>query len=112
MVVFKRIHQVKQSKHVSAAAGITRLQAISNPSRLEIIALIEDREFTAGDIASQLEKSQPLTAYHLGILVATGLLLRRRVGRYRYYRLASVDVSILATAISRLVGENYDPIIS
>lgn len=104
--------QSKQVKHVPAAVRTTRLQAIANPSRLEIMALIEDREFTAGDVAYQLEKSQPLTAYHLGILVATGLLVRRRVGRYRYYRLASVDVSILAAAVSRLVGENYDPIIS
>lgn len=104
--------RLKQGKRVPAEAVITRMQAIANPARLEIMALIENREFTAGDIAYQLEKSQSLTAYHLGILVVTGLLVRRSVGRYRYYRLASVDVSILAATVNRLVGKNYDPIIS
>ena len=54
-------------KQVKIAPKLTRLQAMANPARLEIIALIEDRELTAGDIAHQLEKSQPLTAYHLAI---------------------------------------------
>lgn len=83
----------------------TRLQAIANSARLEIMALIEDQEFTAGDIAHQLEKSQPLTAYHLGILVESGLVKRRTVGRHRFYCLASADVSILAATVNRLVGE-------
>lgn len=96
---------MKQAKMATQLTQLSRLQAMANPARLEIIALIEDREFTAGDIAHQLEKSQPLTAYHLAILVADGLLLQRKAGRYRYYRLASVDVSILSAAVSRLLGE-------
>ena len=90
---------------MKAEIKTSRLNAISDRSRLEIITIIEDREFTASDIAYHLEKSQSLTAYHLKILVAAGLLHRRSKGRFRYYRLASPDVSILSATVRRIIAE-------
>jgi DNA-binding transcriptional ArsR family regulator len=60
-------------------------RAIAEPRRREILALVRDRELSAGEIASHFEISRPAVSQHVAVLRATGLLHERRDGTRRLY---------------------------
>jgi DNA-binding transcriptional ArsR family regulator len=62
------------------------LQALAEPRRREILALIRDRELSAGEIASGFEVTRPAISQHLGVLKEAGLVSERREGTRRFYR--------------------------
>src|SRR6476469_388760 len=61
-------------------------RAIAEPRRREILALVRDRELSAGEIASRFEITRPAVYQHLGVLRDAGLLNERRDGTRRLYR--------------------------
>ncbi|HEX7879667.1 MAG TPA: metalloregulator ArsR/SmtB family transcription factor [Candidatus Eisenbacteria bacterium] len=63
-------------------------QALSDPTRLEILAIVATSEACASDIHTRLGMSQPRVARHLKILVSTGLLAARRDGRFVRYAIS------------------------
>jgi DNA-binding transcriptional ArsR family regulator len=64
----------------------TTLRAIAEPRRREILALVREREMSAGDIARQFEVTRPAISQHLAVLREAGLLTERRAGTRRLYR--------------------------
>lgn len=62
------------------------LQALAEPRRREILAMVKDRELTVGAIASQFEVTRPAISQHLKVLKDAGLVSDRRDGTRRYYR--------------------------
>jgi DNA-binding transcriptional ArsR family regulator len=63
------------------------MQAIGDPTRIEILRLVRDRELAAGKIAQCFAITRPAVSQHLRILREAGLLSERRVGRKRLYNL-------------------------
>lgn len=70
-----------------------------------LLALLDGRALPATELARAAHLSLPATSLHLAKLVQGGLLVVRREGRHRYYRLASEEVAhaleslgVLATA--------------
>ena len=64
----------------------TALQALVDPRRRAILALVHDRELPAGEIAARFEVSRPAISQHLAVLRAAGLVSERRDGTRRLYR--------------------------
>jgi DNA-binding transcriptional ArsR family regulator len=64
----------------------TTIQALAEPRRREILALIRDRELSAGQIASGFDVTRPAISQHLGVLKEAGLVSERREGTRRFYR--------------------------
>jgi len=62
------------------------LQALAEPRRRQILALIRDRELPAGAIAERFAVTRPAISQHLGVLRAAGLVTERRDGTRRLYR--------------------------
>jgi DNA-binding transcriptional ArsR family regulator len=62
------------------------VQAISEPRRREILRLIQDRELSAGEIASRFDVTRPAISQHLTVLRSAGLVSERRDGTRRLYR--------------------------
>jgi DNA-binding transcriptional ArsR family regulator len=62
------------------------LQALAEPRRREILALVRDRELTVGEIAAQFDVTRPAISQHLKVLRDAGLVVDRREGTRRYYR--------------------------
>jgi DNA-binding transcriptional ArsR family regulator len=61
------------------------LRALSDGTRRRILALVWDKEHTAGEIASGFTISRPAVSQHLGVLRASKLVTLRRAGtRYLY----------------------------
>jgi DNA-binding transcriptional ArsR family regulator len=66
---------------------VTAYAALADPSRREILDLLRTGERTVGDLVGRLKQSQPGVSKHLRVLRAAGLVVARRDGRRRWYRL-------------------------
>jgi len=62
------------------------MEAIANPRRRQILRLVWDAERSAGEIAAASDVSWPAVSQNLRVLKNSGLLLERRAGTHRYYR--------------------------
>jgi DNA-binding transcriptional ArsR family regulator len=63
------------------------IQAMAEPTRIEIMRLIGSRELAAGEIARHFAVTRPAVSHHLGVLREAGLLRERRAGTKRLYAL-------------------------
>lgn len=61
-------------------------RALAEPRRRRILAMVRERELSAGEIAAGFEISRPAVSQHLGVLREAGLLSERRQGTSRLYR--------------------------
>jgi DNA-binding transcriptional ArsR family regulator len=74
-----------------ALAGVAAL--VGEPTRAAmLVALLDGRERSAGELADAAELSAPATSLHLAKLCQGGLLLVTQRGRHRCYRLAGSEV--------------------
>ncbi|MGE0228243.1 MAG: metalloregulator ArsR/SmtB family transcription factor [Dehalococcoidia bacterium] len=63
------------------------LLALSEPRRRRILELVRDGELSAGEIAARFEVTRPAISQHLRVLKDAGLIVERRAGTRRFYRL-------------------------
>lgn len=63
------------------------LQALSEPHRMAIIAMLAEGERPAGDFVDALPVSQPTVSKHLSVLREAGLVTVRKEAQRRLYRL-------------------------
>jgi DNA-binding transcriptional ArsR family regulator len=61
-------------------------RAVAEPRRRQILAMVRERELSAGEIAAGFDVSRPAISQHLTVLRGAGLLSERRQGTSRYYR--------------------------
>lgn len=84
-----------------------RFQALSDPTRLELLAFIEAGEPSATECIRHLRQSQPRVARHLRILVEAGLVQARRNGRFVHYAVSrdgGAPAILAAAALAALTG--------
>ena len=62
------------------------LQALAEPRRRAILALVRERELPAGEIARRFDVTRPAISQHLAVLREAGLVSERRDGTRRLYR--------------------------
>lgn len=74
-------------------------QALSDPTRLEIVARLRTGERCVCDLQDLLDAAQSRLSFHLKVLRECGLVTDRREGRWVYYTL---NANALAAARSRL----------
>src|SRR4029078_12730644 len=65
----------------------TIFQAVSDPTRRAILAMLADGERSAGDLQAPFRISQPAVSRHLRVLREAGLVRERPDGRRRIYSL-------------------------
>ncbi len=68
-----------------------RFQALADPTRLRILALLRRMELSVGELAQVLGQSQPRVSRHLKILADAGALERRKEGSWVFLTLADAD---------------------
>jgi ArsR family transcriptional regulator len=64
-----------------------RIQALADPTRLRIVALLRLMELSVGELAQVLGQSQPRVSRHLKILADAGVLERRKEGSWVFLTL-------------------------
>src|SRR2546429_10031515 len=65
--------------------GIFR--ALPAPTRRSILERLQQRELTVLELCEPFRITQPSLSKHLAVLRRSGLIVARRSGRHRYYRL-------------------------
>jgi ArsR family transcriptional regulator len=65
-----------------------RIQALADPTRLRIVALLRIMELSVGELAQVLGQSQPRVSRHLKILADAGVLERRKEGSWVFLTLS------------------------
>jgi DNA-binding transcriptional ArsR family regulator len=78
---------------MKAAPIDAALVALSHPARRELIRFCVESERSAGELGELVRLRQPATSQHLRTLRDAGLLIVRRDGNRRFYR---VDFARLA----------------
>ena len=68
-----------------------RFQALADPTRLRIVALLRMMELSVGELAQVLGQSQPRVSRHLKILADAGVLERRKEGSWVFLTLADAE---------------------
>jgi ArsR family transcriptional regulator len=68
-----------------------RFQALADPTRLRVVALLRLMELSVGELAQVLGQSQPRVSRHLKILADAGVLERRKEGSWVFLTLADSE---------------------
>jgi ArsR family transcriptional regulator len=68
-----------------------RFQALADPTRLRILALLRIMELSVGELAQILGQSQPRVSRHLKILSDAGALERRKEGSWVFLALSAPE---------------------
>ena len=68
-------------------------QALADPTRLRIVALLRAMELSVGELAQVLEQSQPRVSRHVKILGDAGIVERRKEGSWVFLTLSDPDRS-------------------
>lgn len=72
-------------------------KAISDPTRREILKLLNDKDLSAGEIAEHFDISKPALTKHLNILRDAELVSSEKQGNFVIY---SINVTVLQQALS------------
>lgn len=83
-------------------------QALAEPRRRAILALLADGERTAGDIAARFDVTRPAISQHLGVLRDAGLVVDRRDGRNRWYRIRATGIASVRAELDRFWEAELD----
>jgi ArsR family transcriptional regulator len=83
-----------------------RFQALADPTRLRILALLRIMELSVGELAQVLGQSQPRVSRHLKILADAGVLERRKEGSWVFLTLAGPEQT---DAMFELIDRWSDP---
>ena len=72
-------------------------KAIGDPTRREILKLLNDKDLSAGEIAEHFDISKPALTKHLNILREAELVSSEKQGNFVIY---SINVTVLQQALS------------
>jgi DNA-binding transcriptional ArsR family regulator len=75
--------------------------ALGDPTRRAIFERLADRPQAVGELASELPVSRPAVSQHLKVLKDAGLVLDRRAGKHRIYRLDPDGLGLLRADLER-----------
>src|SRR5258706_4244555 len=81
------------------------LAAIAEPNRRAILQLVGQREMAAGEIAAQFAVTRPAVSQHLSVLKGVGLIVERRDGTRRLYRLRPEGLTELRAFLGGLLPD-------
>jgi DNA-binding transcriptional ArsR family regulator len=69
------------------ARGDGVFRAVADATRRNILERLQLRELTVLELGEPFRITQPSLSKHLAVLRRSGLIVARRAGRHRYYRL-------------------------
>lgn len=82
----------------------TMLNLLGDPIRLSIVTYLIDEPKRVGNIAENLQISQPLVSHHLRVLKNSKIVKATKIGKNVIYSLINMDVKeILKLALSKEV---------
>ncbi len=86
--------------------------ALSDPTRLKILRALKDSGKTVQELVSMFECTQPNISRHLAIMLAAGLVRRRKLGARVQYRIANAKIFPICGTVCthvRTTLSEYEP---
>lgn len=83
-------------------------QALSDPTRLRILNLLQDGERNVGELAQLCEFTSANISRHLAVLGKHGLVARTSRGTSVYYRIADESVYALCDLVCGSIGRQFE----
>lgn len=83
-------------------------KALSDPTRREILKLLQDGPLSAGEITAHFDMTGATISHHLAILRDAGLVLDEKRGKFIYYELNTSVVDELLGWLTGLKGGTND----
>jgi DNA-binding transcriptional ArsR family regulator len=84
------------------------LDALAEPRRREILALVCDRELAAGEIAANFDVTRSAISQHVGVLKQAGLVTERREGTKRLFRARPEGLADLRSFLDEFWSDRLD----
>lgn len=72
-------------------------KALNDPTRREILELLQERDMTAGEIADRFDMSKPSISHHLDLLKQANLVIAMKEGQF-------INYSINTTVMDEILG--------
>jgi DNA-binding transcriptional ArsR family regulator len=92
----------RPSVEIRRAADL--LKQVSDPTRLQVLMLLNERERNVSELCSELgTQSQPAVSHHLALLRHGRLIEPRRSGKHNFYGLTEAGRD-LAEVVNTVVG--------
>ena len=85
--------------------GAHLFHALSDPTRLGILAMLRDGEQCVCDLQAAFDAAQSRLSYHLKVLKDAGLVTDRRAGRWAYYALVPAALGEAHDLVRALAAE-------
>jgi DNA-binding transcriptional ArsR family regulator len=85
-------------------------QALSEPTRLQILNLLRDGERNVGTLADLCGYTPANISRHLSMLVQQGLVERESRGTAVYYRIADPSVYALCDLVCGNIGRRFEQV--
>ena len=70
----------------------TLFKALNDPTRREILEMLQHKDLSAGEIAEKFNMSWPSISHHLDLLKQAKLVSSRKEGQYVYY---SINITVM-----------------
>ncbi|MDD2592381.1 MAG: metalloregulator ArsR/SmtB family transcription factor [Erysipelotrichaceae bacterium] len=84
-------------------------KAFCDPKRIAIIDLLQNGEHCACVIAERIDVSQSALSYHMKLLVESGIVENKEVGKWMHYRLNKEGLDYAQRLLASLViNDNYE----
>ncbi|MEO1017167.1 MAG: metalloregulator ArsR/SmtB family transcription factor, partial [Pseudomonadota bacterium] len=104
-----RLVETSEIEPVALNTLLNSLRAAAEPTRLRLLAICAQGEWTVSELTTMLGQSQPRISRHLKILADGGLVDRFREGSWVFYRRAHIgEAGRVARSLCRLLPED-DP---
>ena len=81
-------------------------QALSSPVRRKILALLKEKDYTAGDISAQIDVAKSTLSGHFNVLKAADLVVALKEGTTITYSLNTSVVEELMSGLFNLFGKS------
>jgi DNA-binding transcriptional ArsR family regulator len=88
-----------------AAVRVDPFEALGDPQRRSILALLGERPRAVGELAAALPVSRPAVSWHLRLLKDAGLVEEHRDGVRRIYALRQEGLGGVAAYLEAVWGE-------
>lgn len=83
-------------------------QALSEPTRLQILNLLRNGEHNVGELATACGYTSANISRHLALLMTHGLVARESRGNAVYYRIADESVYALCDLVCGSIARQWD----
>lgn len=81
-------------------------KALGHPIRIEIIDILQNKEFNFGELLEKIGGAKSNLSQHLSSMTEKGILIQRKEGLNNYYKLSSKKVSEACGIMREVLIEN------